>query len=298
VDPRPGESMVSQQIKNAFARVAVLLLAPGIALASSTTPPANKSTAQAIASPKTVKAWSGTVSVSRSNSLYDQKNGTEQSSWDLSASTRFKWNKDWSSALLLEGSQDLMDETASDWSRFQVSTRRAGISLGRSWKSMINGNFGLPISRAQKAATLKANVGLSARADLNSAAAFDDRFSFAGLLSVTRSIHDFETAKNGAVNTQYSSVQGIETGWSFTEKTSISVSLSHINTWTYQGTMKEYYSHSQELGYQASPRVGLAVGHQYGAPYASVWSTRGDSYNFQVIDENNSYVYGTVTLSF
>jgi hypothetical protein len=298
VDPRPEESRVSKQIKNVSAKVALLLLTPVIAFASATPNTSSTTTAQAPATAKAAKAWISAVSISRSNSLYDQKNGTEQASWDLSASTRYKWNKDWSSAVLLEGSQDLMDETASDWSRLQLSTRRAGIPLGSSWKSMVNANLGLPISRVQKAATLKASVGLSGRADLNSKSAFDDRFSFAGLLSFTRNIHDFETAKSGSVNTQYSSVQGIETGWSFTEKTSISLSLSHINTWTYQGTMKEYYSHSQELGYQASPMVGLALGHQYGAPFASVWSTRGDSYNFQIIDEDNSYVYGSMTLSF
>jgi hypothetical protein len=241
------------------------------------------------------KKLSGSVTIGRSNSLYNQNNGTEQASLDFATNLSYKIDKNFSIQGLIEASQDLKNDENSDLSRGQISLKSSP-TLYRSFNFAGSLAFNIPVSKTQKAASLQAGLAATAHAELDQELMPSPKLSLAFILSGSRSFHQYETTINGRVNTQNSSTQGLEVGWAFTDKTSASVGVNHINTWSYFGTMKEFYNHSEELTHQFSSKFNLALGHSLGSPYLSVYKSNGQDRSFLITDDENSFVYVSATI--
>lgn len=237
------------------------------------------------------------IEVSRSNSLYDKEDGSEQASWDFTFSTRYQWTKDYSTGLLLQGSHDIKDETQSDFSRLQFNFRKHGMNT-RYVGFTGNLNWGLPVSKAQNLATLQSSIGLGARGDLKPEILFSDRFSTFFSATLTQNIHEFDTAASGAVNTQYILSQAVGAGWQLSEQWSLSADLAYTMIESYQGVRKELYSHSQSIGFQQNQIVAYSLSHSFGAPGISIYKPDGRTLEFEFSDEDNSFVSGSVTITF
>lgn len=257
-----------------------------------------QSAGQSVTSQPAPQRWSGSLTLGRTNSLYNLKDGSEYSSWDISASASYILNNKLSLGLVVDASEDIKSPEYSDFSRLSLSLRNNSIYKNRYGKLSLTGSLGLPVSKTQRYSSLISSLGASTRFGLDSAVLFSEKFSMGLGLSLTRNIHTYETALNGSVNTQYSSVQSLDFGYSFNAQWSASASLIHLNTLSYKGTLKEFYGHSQELSYAATEKISLALGHQLGAPALSVWNAEGSEYNFKLLDDQNSYVYGSLTMTF
>jgi hypothetical protein len=199
---------------------------------------------------------------------------------------------DWSSSMNFDASQDLKRPEDSDISSLQLALRRRNIFLDPKVSAS------LPVSKDQRLRqSLIVGTTLSIRADSNPDLLSNKRLSGALTLSATRNFHTYQQKTDGSVNTQYSSRQGLEAGYQFTEKISLGVSVSHIDTFSYFGGHREFYSHSQELGFKITKATTLTLGHQLGAPAASIRKANGQDYNFQLTDETQSIVYASLSVS-
>lgn len=247
---------------------------------------------------KETKRVSGSVSFGRSNSLYLKQGESAAASWDYSVGIGYKINDKFKTSASVEGSEDIKDPAASDIGKGALKLSYTGLNQKNLLQMTPALSLGLPVSRAQYSATFQGSATAGLKAVINPDRLFSKNFALEFNVSGTRNIHKFDTSAAGLPNTQYSSVQNITTGWNFTDDFSLSISGNHLNSWTYQGAMKEYYSHSEELGYSFNNSWAMAVGHQYGNPSVSVWKTDRETYNYNATDEDNSIAYGQITYTF
>lgn len=266
--------------------------------ASSVAPQTQSVTTSVKAQPsQTQKKLTNSLNVSRSNSLYDKEDGSEQASWNFSVSSRYQINAQYSAGVVIEAFHDIKDETQSDFSRAQLNLRRHGLDT-KYVGFTGNLNLGLPVSKGQNLASLRSSLGLGLRGDLKPEVHFSEKLSSSFSLGLTRNIHEFETGANGQVNTAYIFSQSIGAGWALTEKWSLSADLAYIMTESYQGLRKELYSHSQSLGFKQNELIAYSLTHSFGGPGISIYQPDGRSLEFELTDEDNSFVSGTVTVTF
>jgi hypothetical protein len=292
-----ASTAVSKKAKGSPMKKATVAKATTSNVAQSTTTSNSVTATAAQEQPKQQKKLSTLIAVSRSNSLYDKKDGSEQASWDFTFSTRYRWTNEYSTGLILEGFNDIKDETQSDFSRLQLNLRRHGMNT-KYVGFTGNLNWGLPVSKAQNLATLQSSLGVGIRGDLKPEILFSDRLSTFFAATLTRNIHEFDTAANGGVNTQYVLSQAVGAGWKLTDKWSLSADLTYIMTESYQGVRRELYTHSQSVGFQQNDFVAYSLSHIFGAPGISIYKPDGRTLEFELTDEDNSFVSGTVTVTF
>lgn len=244
-------------------------------------------------------AWSGSLTIGRSNSLYNYQDGTEETSNDYSASLGYKLTENWKASALVKYSQDAKNSENDDFAGASLSFSRAGTDVwNKRLKLTPSISLGIPVSKAQKFASLQTSIGAGIRAAVNSDYLFSEKMSLSFGAAVTRNLHTYDTAKSGRVNNQYSSTQRIEAGWAFTEKLSVSALVVHYNTLSYQNTLREFYMHNEEIAYSVNDNWSVALGHQLGGPSFSVWTDSQQDYNFLLTDDSASYVYGSLTYAF
>lgn len=238
------------------------------------------------------KYWAISTSVARSNSLYVTNDGNEISSVDLTIAPMIILSPNYNMSILIESSQDLKVEEwdfgrgilgFKKYSGYELFVKRVKMTPGLS--------FGFPLSKAAKASSLNVATTGSLRFDVNPDFLVSKKLSLATSVSLTRNFHQYDTSLEGKVNTKYSSAQGFEIGWAFDSRYSLSANLTHIDTVSYQGVARDYLSHGQEFGVQMNPRLSLAMGHAWGAPYVATRKANGQDLNFELIDDRNSLVY-------
>ncbi len=257
------------------------------------------STASSVSQAPAAAKLKGSFSIGRSNSLYIENGISQIASWDFAGSLSYKLPYNLTAGAAVDASQDIKNPESSDFGSASLRLTYNPESSKASTISIVPSiRFAFPVSRAANSASLKGSFTAAARATVNPEVLFSKKFSLGFSLSGTRHIHEFDTNAAGLANNQYGSTQGFSAGWNFTDELSLSFEYSHINAWTYQGTMKEYFSHSQELGYQWNDSWSVAAGHSYGAPYVSVWKADRQTYNTNLTDETNSIVYGQVAYTF
>jgi hypothetical protein len=248
--------------------------------------------------------FSGTFSVGRSNSLYLENGNSKSASWDFSGALSYAFARNWKTTAVAEGSQDIKDESASDVSKetLELSYHKyTPVAYAVHFSPLdftpaVKWSF--PASRASRSESLKGSLGTSLRADLNPDYLFSKKLSSYFKVSGARNFHEYSTAASGKVNNQYSSSQAVSVAWNFTDALSLSVLYTHINYWTYQGAMTEFFNHTEELGYELTKNWSLALGHSYGNPIVSVRRADEQTYNTNLSDEENSIVYGQIGYTF
>lgn len=240
--------------------------------------------------------FSFAFTLGRSNSLYNKEDGSEKSFIDSALSASYKLSPSFFLAALAEGSQDLKDDSKSDISSFQLSLNKGLFPIKNEVLSLSSSlKFGVPVSKAQNSASFLGSLGVGLKADMNPEILFSRKFLLSGHLSGGRNFHQYETAKSGRVNSQYSSVQGFDVGWSFTDMVSFQFSANHYNSWGYQGFLKEFYNHSEEFSFQLGSITSFVFGHSLGSPYVSVYKANGLDSNYALVDEDNSFIYASIT---
>jgi hypothetical protein len=242
--------------------------------------------------------FSGFLNTSRSTSMVDHQDGSRQDGLDYLMRVNAKLNQDY--ALRLQGgySQDLNYSEKNDFADTTLSLLRTPIKIGSiGHYALIGYRAGLsaPTSKASsKGQSLQTAVsaGLTVMAN-------PDRFikgiEILGGISFGRNIHQYETALDGKVNTQYTSNQTLSVAYGFKYGLSLSGEFIHRNGWSYDGNMKDSFEMSQELGYEMNKTISIALGHTNSG---SSLRPNGNESNFQFVDENSSLVYASATLSF
>lgn len=238
--------------------------------------------------------WSGFLNASRSSSLVDFQDGSRQDGADYLARVTAKINSDYSLRLSGGYSQDLNYSENNDVADATLSFVRTPVKFGRTFLLGYRTTGLVPLSRNAKAQSLQTAISAVAVGVIN-----PDRlipgFEISGSISAGRNIHQFETAVGGKVNTQYTSNQALSLAYSFKYGISLSAELVHKNTWSYQNVMRDGFEASQELGFELNPNLSVAVGHTNSG---STLRPNGSDSNIELINENTSIVYGSLSATF
>ncbi|WP_415063358.1 hypothetical protein [Bdellovibrio sp.] len=241
------------------------------------------------------RIWSGFVNVSRSTSLYDFQDSSRKDGVDYMTRLNLKLSDSYSLRVQGGYSQDLNYPESNDFSDTSLNLQRVPKEAGRYLLIGYRVGTGIPTS---KDSHTRQNLLGSLSTGLNIVVNPDrlmTGFEVAGGLSVGRNFHQYETALDGRVNTQYSSSQTLSLSYNFTSGISLSAEFLHKNTWSYQNVMRDSFEMSQELGYQLNPTWAIAVGHSNSG---STLKPNGSDSNVQFVDDNNSLIYGSVTAIF
>lgn len=251
--------------------------------------------AQKPQSPQNETQVSGLLNVSKSTSLYDFQDGSRKDGLDYEARLIIKFNDKYSLNFIGGYSQDLKNPEGNDFSDTAVSISRSPLSLGKTLLVGYGIGSVLPTAKdTYKNKGLLGSIGPSLSLTVN-----PDRLitglSISTAISFGRNFHEYETALDGKVNTQYSSKQSLSLEYAFGSGFAISGLFIHRNTWSYQNVMRDSYEASEEVGYQFTPHFAVALGHTNSG---STLKPNGTESNVQLVGENTSLVYASTTLAF
>lgn len=244
--------------------------------------------------PKVEKTWSMSANLSRATSLYNYQDGTQTESADSLVTASYKIFKNYSLSTIVAYSNDLRKSESSDWDDTPV---RLAVSPWAISQTLYFSPSYFIVVPTSKDSSVRQSMHLAAGAGLGFG--FNEGILIPGLalrtsLSLSRLFHEYETALDGKVNSQYSSKQSISGVYSL-KKFSLTLEVLHRNSMTYQGNLKEAFEHTEELSFAVSDHFSLAVGHGL---HGSVYKANAQDTNLSLINENDSKVYGAVSAIF
>lgn len=241
------------------------------------------------------RRWSGFVNSSYSTNLVDHQDGSRGDYVDYMARFNLKLTNNYSLRVQGGYGQDLKYPENDDFTNTSVTLQRSPFALGK--RLLTNWRVGA-VAPTSKDAYKRQNMITALSTGGNLIVNPDyliPGLELVGSLSLTRNFHQYETAINGTVNTQYSSSQGLSVSYSFNSGVSLSASFTHMNTWSYQNVMRDSFDFSQEIAYEINPTFSVAAGHTNSG---STLRANGTDSNVQIYDENNSIIYGSLTVVF
>lgn len=251
---------------------------------------------------KEEKNWQIPIEISRSTSLVDHQDGTRVDSLDIQIAPQYKFDFGvWSS--VIGYSKDLHDQegTESDFTDIPTSLSITPYTtkLTPELNFKINNRFTLilPASKnSSKKDELITSTILGISFNLIDLPKSSEDFSWrAGLgLTLGRNFHHYEEDINGQVLNQYSSNQTLNLALSYFDF-ELSVDYAHRVRWSYYGTVKEYFSISEELNYSFNNLLSFGIGH---TNEGSALKPNGYESNFSLFNENDSTVYAKIGLLF
>lgn len=109
-------------------------------------------------------------------------------------------------------------------------------------------------------------------------------FSAAAGISAQKYFHRYETALNNILNTSYYSAQQISSSWEH-KSFGINGLFRHINSWNYEGTMKESFLHMQALSYMVTEKLSFSIGH---TNTGNVLSPNQEEIDIKLVDSDSS----------
>jgi len=237
----------------------------------------------------------GMINLSRSSSLYDFNDGSRRDGMDYMAMLNFKINEKYTLRAQGGYSQDLKYSEAADFSDISINISRSPSKMGKSILMGYRLGAGVPTSKDSHS---RQNLLTSLTTGIN--LAIDPErllpgLEISGSMGFGRNIHQYETALDGRVNTQYSAIQAVAVSYGLESGLSISGNFSYRSTWSYQGVMRNSFEMTQEIGYQINKNLALSIGHLNSG---SALKPNGSEYNIEAFDDNNSIAYASTTLLF
>ncbi len=249
------------------------------------------------------------LQISRGTSLYDHKDGSRSDSMDYLAMPQMKLSFGSVKGKIVY-SQNLRDDgntydgtaAASDFGDISLTVAK------NPYKWMWSGPYVItltpfasgviPVSKnSLKRDELKTAISAGASFGIipdGISPETDCFWSFAIGITAGRNFHTYDTDINGKVLNRYSSNQTLNISYNYKDF-SFGVEFINKTRWTYQGNVKSAFEHSQEIGYNVTDNVSVAVGHSNGG---SALKANGVDSNLELVNENDSSVYGTLGLSF
>lgn len=240
-------------------------------------------------------ALTGLIQIARSTSLIDYQDGSRKDSLDYQTRLSLKLNTNYSLRLDSGYSQDLKNSENNDFGDSSLTLARAPTPLG---KLFLLGGSMSAVAPTSKDSRIRQGLQTAFSTGFNLAInpkRLLPGVSIAGSASVRKNVHQYETALDGSVNTEYSSGQSISVAYQNTAGISISGEFIHKNGLTYQGNIKEAFEHTEELGYSINDNLSAAVGHTNAG---SILKANGQDSNLALINNNTSIVYVSMGLTF
>ena len=236
------------------------------------------------------------MNISRSTNLIDFNDGSRSDGMDyeLSPSLKIPWGTVSTSVTYSQDLRNQYSTTASDFGDMPVAFTFAPTDL--KWTTisarLIYTLLAIvPVSKKSvKKDELKTALG--GRVALALTDPSGQGFSYGASLGLNQNFHTYEEDINGAVLSKYTSTQSLSCGYTY-ELWSLSLDAINRTRWTYQNNVKSTFELAEELAYSLNPNIGLALGHTNGG---SPLKPNGSDSNIELINENTSMIYGSLTL--
>ena len=100
--------------------------------------------------------------------------------------------------------------------------------------------------------------------------------------------HKYQTATSGSSNNQYSFSQRLTVYVSIVKSVSLTLDHTYVRSWTYLGSVSDFFSLDQSLGAKISERLSLFVGHSIGG---GALAANGQESNIRIFDTKDSNYY-------
>lgn len=240
------------------------------------------------------KTWNLMGNLSRATSMKDFHDDTRKDSVDFTGRVGLKLD-DYSASSFFAYSKNLKEGADdSDWIDTVFSVSRKAWVIANTIKLTPSLIMIAPTSKdSRERQNLMGGIGPGL------GFGFDKGILPEGLVlrasvNVLRLVHAYEEAQDGAVNTQWTSAQMLGMSYDY-KSVGFSIDFVHRNGLTYQGSLKEKFEHIEELYYNATPNVALAVGH---ALFGAALKADGETSNYAVTNERDSLVYAGLTITY
>ncbi len=242
---------------------------------------------------------SGFFQMARSTNLYEPKDGGRKDGVDYTSRLVFKLNEKLS--LRFDGgfSQDLKMPEANDVNDMAIALVRTPISLSRFLMLGYNVSTIAPLSKeSRNNQGLKSALGGALSLSLNpecTLGTLAGGLNLVTAITLKRNFHEYETAADGAVGSQYTSAQVASTAYQFTSGVGLSMEYVHKNGITYQNNLKEAFEISEEISYSLTQMFTVALGHTNSG---NALKSNGQDSNFALVNPETSIYYGSLNLTF
>ena len=260
--------------------------------------------------PEVAPVISGDVQISRSASLYDHQDGSRSDDMEYLFLPQLKTSIGAFKAKIIYA-QNLRDDTghiydgkvnATDWGDVAVTYSLIPNKWRWSYPYMITLTpFATAVIPASQNSLKRDDLKTSLSAGLSFAIipdgvspSRDGNWSLAVGISGGQNIHAYSTDVNGKVLNKYLSNQTLNLGYAY-KAVSFMVEFINKTRWTYEGNVKSAFVHSEEIGFAINEHVGLAIGH---SNTGSALKANALDSNLDFINENDSSIYGSLSLSF
>lgn len=277
-----------------FGMVAALMVS-GPSFAGTKNAAAKSSTTTQAQTPPPAPVVDGFVNVSRSTNLYDFQDGSRQDGMDYTGRMNFNISQNYLIRVDAGYSQNLKDPETSDWNDTSASLRRKPFAISR---NLLMGFSVGGVAPTSKDSSKRQNSMGTMTTGLNFSVnpkALIAGLNILGSLSLSKNFHQYETDINGKVLNQYSSSQSLSVAYNWSMGLSASANFVHRNGLTYQNNIRESFEISEEIGYDITKAISVAVGHSNSG---NALKANGTDSNVQFMDENSSIVYTSGTVSF
>lgn len=241
---------------------------------------------------KAAKNYKLSLTMAKNASLFKTGDGKDTESLYGALSGSYKFSDGFTGGFLVDRGYDEKTQEA-DWFRMSLSATLRKLE-SRHFDATPRISLGLPANKKDFADSLRARVGISAVVAVKTNMPKLE-FSYTPILGYS----NFAYTTNeftGNPNSPFSFLQDLTAAYSFTEKLSAKVSVLYLVQQTSSGFAKEAWAHGQELGWQVNKNFALAVGHQFGAPYAPT-RRANQEVNLTLFDDKDSIVYTQLTIS-
>lgn len=235
--------------------------------------------------------FGGSIDISRANSVTEKRNGTDRANLMVDARLVTRWSESYESIWNAIYLDDLRDEkTEPDLLLGRWITAYKG------WEKRPNSYIGyrpsfvvgFPVNKSQRMSSLKASVGggiaLIATPKLLGSRNWSARLR----LNAVRNWVEFVTSETGEVNTEWLTVQALNTDYKFTEQWSAGLNFELIQLSSYRGEAKYLYTHGQTLSFDWNKNLGFSVGHALGDPWVPMLTTTDRDLNIVLTDKVES----------
>lgn len=268
-------------------------------MAAATPSTSNSSTTQVKKPTVSPASFSFGFDISRSTSLVDFQDGSRSDSMDYTFKPAVKLAfGSFSSEMTY--SQNLRDESSSTENDFADVPLRFGfnptkLNLATDYNSRIGYSITV-VAPVSKTSTRRDQLQTAVSTGLSFAMDPLDgqRPSILAAVTLGRNFHAYEEDINGRVLNQYSSNQTLSLGYGLSDW-SFSWAFINRSRLTYQNNTKSAFEMTEELGYSVNDNFALALGHSNSG---ATLKPDGTDSNIELINENSSVVYGTLSMSF
>lgn len=285
---------IPNQLVIRFEKVAIVCALIGCtALFGAITAKANTSAAEASAWQSPLKVTAVTEVSSSLHQFSDSRHSASASFW-LAPSVRVSEHYSLSGLFILD--KELTGEEKLSLRNAQLTARRTSISLSEELKFSPAATLILPLNEdARDRESLVLGIKLAPRLLFDLDAWGLSPVSGHFQTSVTRNLHQFKTSTTGASNREWSWSNWLKFDFAIWRQLTLSTSAIYSYLWTYEGNQTGQFELSEEIAWDFSNWLSVAVGHSNSG---NAVKANGLNSNIDVFDAENSIVYGSLSFTY